>query len=148
MPYRHGKCKHQASKHEEKKLQIKDFIIRLVSTSFLPFILLFPLRLFLPLISEHIWYQSLFLYRSDSNPHIPLFLLSPSSWHVFCCRLALTRDWSFRKDLVHDASPLVPFLVTCTRLYTPLCPSVCPSVSPSHFYFLFPYVILSHFRVH
>ena len=38
------------------------------------------------------------------------------------------------------------FLVACTRLYTPLCPSVCWSVGPSHFYFFFNFISLSHLK--
>ena len=42
-----------------------------------------------------------------------------------------------------------PFLVACTQLYNPLCPSVCRSVGllEKFSFFLSFYVILSHFKL-
>ena len=51
-------------------------------------------------------------------------------------------------EIMNDVSSLIRFLsifflVACTRLYTPLCPSVRPSVT---FTFFINFISLSHFR--
>ena len=62
--------------------------------------------------------------------------------HLLDYLAIIWRNW--RRSKKHNWCNL---LVACTRLYTPLCPSVRRSVGPSHFYFFYRFYFCKSFKV-
>ena len=56
---------------------------------------------------------------------------------LIVCKVSILRNSALNHLKLHD----LPFLVACTRLYNPLCPSVGRSVCLSHFTFFYDFIL-------